>query len=399
MRRQSGSIIRRGGSYTIVYRTQEGKQKWLGSFPNKASARAQLNETLAQINKGEYVEPRTVTFAEFAESYIASRMSIRGSTSSAYASIIRKHLIPFFGPTKLQQIRLENVQSFVAHIAADVSTKTLRNTVTLLRVMLFSPKGSSARKQGYIHVNPVEGVELPSIDRGQIVPPTVDQVWKLIDSAAELNSIGHAIIYLDAFTGLRRGEILALRFEDIDWFQKELVVNKALSKYRSIDGAHKWLWRIGPPKSKRSSRKVGLSDHVIQVLSRLKQAADTPNDFIFRDSQGSFIDPDFFDEHIFKPIKHSAGLYAVRFHDLRHFFASMLISQGESAKYISDQLGHSSIQITFDTYGHLFPQAKAEASRKLEKRMLKGRKKPTVSSLLANDENEDQKEELPERLN
>src|SRR5262245_6404636 len=98
MRRQSGSIIRRGGSYTIVYRTQEGKQKWLGSFPNKASARAQLNETLAQINKGDYVEPRTVTFAEFAESYIASRMSIRGSTSSAYASIIRKHLIPFFGP-------------------------------------------------------------------------------------------------------------------------------------------------------------------------------------------------------------------------------------------------------------------------------------------------------------
>jgi integrase len=347
----------------------------------------------------EYVEPRAATFAEFAESYIAGRMSIRGSTSSAYASIIRKHLIPFFGPMKLQQIRLENVQSFVAHIAADVSTKTLRNTVTLLRVMLFSPKGSSARKQGYIHVNPVEGVELPSIDRDQIVPPTVDQVWKLIDSAAGLNTTGHAIIYLDAFTGLRRGEVLALRFEDIEWFQKELVVNKALSKCKATDGTHKWLWKIGPPKSKRSLRRVGLSDRVIQLLSQLKQAADTPNDFIFRDSQGSFIDPDFFDEHIFKPIKHSAGLKAVRFHDLRHFFASMLISQGESAKYISDQLGHSSIQITFDTYGHLFPQAKAEASRKLEKRMLKGRKKPTVSSLLANDENEDQKEELPERLN
>jgi hypothetical protein len=77
----------------------------------------------------------------------------------------------------------------------------------------------------------------------------------------------------------------------------------------------------------------------------------------------------------------------------------MLISQGESAKYVSDQLGHSSIQITFDTYGHLFPQAKAEACAKLEKRMLKGREKPIVSSLLANEENDDQEEDLPERLN
>ncbi len=148
MRRQSGSIICRGGSYTIVYRIPGGKQKWLGGFPNKASARAQLNEILTQINKGDYVEPRTVTFAEFAESYISSRLSIRGSTSSAYESIIRKHLIPLFGPMKLQQIRLENVQSFVAQLAKDVSTKTLRNTVTLLRVMLFQPKRQQRAKTG-----------------------------------------------------------------------------------------------------------------------------------------------------------------------------------------------------------------------------------------------------------
>jgi integrase len=399
MRRQSGSIIRRGGSYTIVYRTQNGKQKWVGGFPNKASARAELNETLTQINKGEYVEPKPITFAEFAESYISNRISIRGSTSSAYASIIRKHLIPFFGRMKLQHIRLEHVQNFVALIAEGVSTKTLRNAVTLLRVMLYSPKGCSARRQGFVRFNPVEGAELPSIEREQIVPPTVEQVWRLIDKAAELNSIGHAIIYLDAFTGLRRGEILALRFEDIDWFKKELAVNKALSKSKAMDGTHKWLWEIGPPKSRRSLRRVGLSDNVIQLLSGLKQFAYKPGDLIFRDVQGGFIDPDFFDERIFQPIKEAAGLESVRFHDLRHFFASMLISQGESAKYVSDQLGHASIQITFDTYGHLFPQSRAEASKKLEKRMLKGRKKPTVSSLLANDENEDQKEESPGRLN
>jgi integrase len=87
-----------------------------------------------------------------------------------------------------------------------------------------------------------------------------------------------------------------------------------------------------------------------------------------------------------------------RFHDLRHFFASMLIAQGESAKYVCDQLGHASVQITFDTYGHLFPQAKAEASEKFEERMLRAREEASVSKLLANEEDGDS-EGKPKRVN
>ena len=89
----------------------------------------------------------------------------------------------------------------------------------------------------------------------------------------------------------------------------------------------------------------------------------------------------------------------MRFHDLRHFFASMLIAQGESPKYVCDQLGHSSVQITFDVYGHLFPQAKAEASEKFERRMLKAREEAIVSKLLANEEDSDSEEGKPKRVN
>ena len=96
----------------------------------------------------------------------------------------------------------------------------------------------------------------------------------------------------------------------------------------------------------------------------------------------SFIDPDYFDSSIYRPVAVAAHLPGVRFHDLRHFFASMLIAQGESAKYVCDQMGHSSIQVTFDIYGHLFPQAKQEASARLSRAMFEGKEKLTGRNLV-----------------
>ncbi len=269
MRRQRGSIAKKGDALYIVFRTPEKKQKWVGPFPNKASARSRLNEILVEIDRGSYLDPRPTTFKDFSENYIAGRRSIRGSTSSSYASIIRKHLVPFFGRLKLQEIRQASIDRFVAETIPKVSTKTLRNCVTLLRVMLASEKGSSAIKQGFIRHDPLTGVELPAFEKSEVVPPTVQEVWKLIDTAAEMKSTGYGLIYLGAFTGLRRGEILALCFEDIDWFQSELVVNKSLARFSATDGVHKWIWKIGPTKSKKSNRRVGLAANVLQLLSGL----------------------------------------------------------------------------------------------------------------------------------
>jgi hypothetical protein len=101
----------------------------------------------------------------------------------------------------------------------------------------------------------------------------------------------------------------------------------------------------------------------------------------FPGPEGRRMDPDYFDAFIFGRIAAHAGLSHVRFHDLRHFFASMLIAQGESAKYVCDQMGHSSIQVTFDTYGHLFPNSRETAAKKLQQAMFTGRKKGFGNSL------------------
>ena len=136
---------------------------------------------------------------------------------------------------------------------------------------------------GYIRHDPTKGAELPSRVHQNIQPPTPEQLWRPIDTAQELANnnkcaqVARSAIFLDAFTGLRRGEILALRFSDIDWFAREIVVSRAISNVTADDGVHKWAWGLGPTKSKRS-RRVGVGEKALRVLAELKQAEPTKKD-------------------------------------------------------------------------------------------------------------------------
>jgi integrase len=155
-----------------------------------------------------------------------------------------------------------------------------------------------------------------------------------------------------------------------------------ISKRRGRDGAHKWEWHVGPPKSKRSARRINVTESVMKLMADLKVSAQS--EFFFP-GEGGFIDPDKFDAEIWKPITQAANMPNTRFHDLRHFFASQLIANGETAAYVRDQMGHSSIKVTFDTYGHLFPGRGREASSRYEKAMeqARGKSEADVSKMLA----------------
>jgi len=374
MKRKTVPILRRQKSYCLKYRTPEGKQKW-ESFKTEWEAQERRLEILEQFKDEAYVEPKTVAFKDFAEKWIEQRLSIRGSTASAYASVIKQHLIPYFGKTKLAQIRPATVQRFVSSsLKKELSPKTVRNATILLRTMLASPKGFSAIQQGLIRYNPTAGVELPTQEHREVLLITVKQAWKLINAASEFGRAAHGLVYLGAHTGMRRGEVLAVSFSDVDWEQKELLVSKGLSKFRTKEKLRRRRWRLGPTKSRKSRRRIGLDDEVIKVLRTLRDSAPDPDGFIFCKPDGHPFDPDYFDE-LFDKIRRKVELPDVRFHDLRHFFASMLIAQGESAKYVSDQLGHSSVQVTFDIYDHLFPTARQDAARKFQQAMLIGSKK------------------------
>ena len=267
-----GAIIRRGKTYYVKYRTPAGKQKWESGFPNRSQAQQRLNQCLGETGHGSYVEPKTIKFEKFAEEWLKSRAAVRGSTLSSYGSIVRRRLIPHFGKMSLSEIGYDQVQNFVNQLAKEVAVKTLHNVIMCLRVMLVGKKGASAVKRGFLCHDPTRGVEMPTRDQKQ-VPPTPEEVWKLVDAGEEIGGPGRDMIFVDAFTGLRRNEILALQYTDIDWTNKELVINKAVSKTKVSDGVRKWEWRIRPPKSRKSNRRVAAAEAVLELLRHLRADA------------------------------------------------------------------------------------------------------------------------------
>jgi integrase len=289
------------------------------------------------------------------------------------------------GAVTVSALRFEHIDAAVSGMIEDeLSPKTIHNAVTLLRTILAGRKGPSALRRGLAFHDPTLGLELPPLESRQISPPNPEQVWTLINAAKELGGLGYPLTYLGAFTGLRRNEALGLRFDDIEWFANEINVRHAISKRRGTDGAHKWEWHVGPPKSRKSQRRIAATESVMKMLADLK-AGRPGSAFLFPGDCAGFIDPDKFDAEIWKPIAEKANMSATRFHDLRHFFASQLIANGETAAFVRDQMGHSSIKVTFDTYGHLFPGRGKEASGRYEKSMQEARTKSEadVSNVLA----------------
>jgi integrase len=385
---QGGHIVKPTGArrtWSVMYRDPSGEQRWEGKFKTRGAAQRRLTEVLGQIDKGTYAQPSSVTFERFAEDWLAARRQIRGSTESGYGSIISRQLVPRLGAVTVSALRFEDIDAAVSGMIEDeLSPKTIHNAVTLLRTILAGKKGPSAIRRGLAFQDPTLGLELPPLESRQITPPNPEQVWTLINTAKELGGLGYPLTYLGAFTGLRRNEVLGLRFDDIEWFANEINVRYAISKRRGTDGAHKWEWHVGPPKSRKSHRRIAATESVMKMLADLK-AGRPGSAFLFPGDCAGFIDPDKFDAEIWKPIAVKADRAGTRFHDLRHFFASQLIANGETAAFVRDQMGHSSIKVTFDTYGHLFPGRGKEASGRYEKSMQEARNKSEadVSNMLA----------------
>ena len=203
-----------------------------------------------------------------------------------------------------------------------------------------------------------------------IQPPSKQDALAILSEAP---ADQRTLFLLEAMTGLRRGEILALKWRDIDWLNGEVVVERAIKKVKATDGVHKWAYGVGTPKNGKT-RRVGSAPIAIEALRVHREISPevTPEAFIFT-RNGTFIDPEHFSKKVALPlVKTVTGGKVKRFHDLRHFFVSMLIDQGETAKYIQDQVGHHSASFTLDVYGHLMPQATREASARLEKALFGG---------------------------
>jgi len=355
----SGSVFKHtwsGGkrvSWKIKYRLPDGRWKVETIGPNKHQAQQVLSDRVSEINQGRFQELREATFREFAHKWLEdyARPHVKPSTYDGYERYLNGHWIPAFGDVPLRLLTPGRIQETVNGLAArGLKAKSVNNFVVPLKKML-----ADAVKWGYLQNSPAINVSRLPVRHQEMRALNPAEVTRLLNAVAP----EHRLFFeLAAFTGLRRGELIALCWKDVDWRNQRLHVHRAA-----------WKGHIGTPKSAGSRRSVDLTpallDHLRAAFPEGSEG-EVAEEFMFPGVDGGLRDPESFLRWHFKPALRRAGLPDIRFHDLRHTYASLLILTGEHPKFVQSQLGHASITTTLDRYGHLLPGAYSHAGQRLQ---------------------------------
>ena len=366
--------------------TGKRKQVKRGGFPTQTAAQDALDKLLNQVRTDTYVADDGTTVAAWLNQWVDERQAlgkIKDTTADGYRDHIRVHLVPRIGRLKLRDLRPAHVQRLLEDLGKGDERGAA--TVTRIHATLRSALTVAVKRQ-LILSNPAQFVELPETERPEVHPWEADELGAFLDSVAS----HHLSILFEtvAATGLRRGEVLGLRWSDLDLTERFLLVNqqvKACNKVRSGQQpecpycgiAHGGLVFDMKPKSRgRKNKPVELEDRIVGALLLHKLAQDAEKEewgeayrdhgLVFTRPGGDplvpgdvselfhdLIDAVRFDEDAHLPDKERRRLGRVRLHDLRHGHASLMLAARVPIEIVSKRLGHSSIGITADTYSHL----------------------------------------------
>jgi len=379
------------------YIRQKGKHSWqitvdIGTEPDgrrrryfetihstrKSDAQKRLNELLVSLEKGVYSPPGRLTLAEhlnnWLEGYVKTNCSQR--TLDGYQSIIETHLIPALGHIQLKHLHPQAIQSYYGKACERLSSRTIHHHH---RVLFQSLK--YAVRQGYLGRNPCEFVDPPSPKGRAMRTLTSREVEVLFENAQD--NYYYPVIYTAVSTGLRQAELLGLRWRDIDLDMLSISVSQVLYKRRGIV-------QFREPKTAHSRRRVSMTPKLALFLREYRAERErlyrelgkelTLDGLVFASVEGRPIDPGVL-SHAFGRIARQAGLGGVRFHDLRHTFASLMLLRGAKPKVISEALGHSSVAFTMDTYSHIIEGMQEDAMALLDEVLPAGVNKNSVANL------------------
>jgi len=284
-------------------------------------------------------------------------LNIRENTRKDYENRIKYYIEPFFNGVKVRSIDFEMVEAFRTYLLENnVGKRTINKCLITLGAML-----KSAIKRGWIKYNPVrdvdkikegteekEGVE----DEGILRPYEIQELLKQFKPSEEIWKL---VIKSAILTGLRQGELLGLSWSEVDFNSNQIFVRRTYSS-----------GNFTLPKTPSSRRKVDVPSVLMKELKVWKlKCPSGKHNLVFPNGAGNPENHGNLLRRGFYPALKRAGLRHIRFHDLRHTFASLLIENGEHPKYIQKQLGHKSIKTTMDVYGHLMEGVNTESADKL----------------------------------
>ncbi len=313
-------------------------------------------------------------YADYWLSYVVPA-KLRPTTLARYRCLIDRYVVPAIGKKRLAALSSAEVRLMLAKTAAtrtpgrpgqdeaarpSVSSRTVQQTHAVLRSML-----SHAMREELISRNVARLVQPPAPDRTEIQPWTEDEARVFL--AASRGHRLHALFVVALALGLRRGEVLGLRWSDVDFVTGQLRVWQTLQRVRG-EGVV-----FGPPKSRRSRRVLTMPAVVRSALLRHRAQQQTEKSsgewvetgLVFPTSTGRHLEPRNLNTAFGRLLVRS-GVRAIRFHDLRHTCATLLLARGVSARVVMDILGHSQIAVTMNTYAHVIPAMQQQAAGQMD---------------------------------
>ena len=362
------------GKWTIILdvrdpATGKRRRKWHSFSGTKRSAQIECARLISEMRGGNYAEPTKTTFGQFLEEWLAQiKSQVTPRTHERYCEIVRKNIIPSLGAIRLTALRPPQI--------AGAYTKALEsgrrdgkgglspNTVLYMH-RLIKQALKHAVRWGTLTKNPAAAVDPPSIERATLSTYDMAQTVDAIEAAR--GSRLFVPILLGVLCGLRRGEIVALRWRSVDLSASSLAVVE--SAEQTAAGI-----RYKKPKSGRA-RNIALSAYVVEELKvhKLRQAEELLrvgvrlNDatFVYAREDGEPIQPRSL-THNWQALVSRTGIPRVRFHDLRHAHATHLLSSGVHPKVASERMGHSKVGITLDLYSHVLPGMQEDAAARVD---------------------------------
>jgi len=353
-----GSISRRkGGGWMaqyVVY-TAEGRKRRTLYGRTRAETAAKLAKALANREDGFISDAGNLKVGEYLERWLKD--SVEGNvghrTLSNYQLQVRRHIVPALGGIKLKTLSPAHVQGFYRQkLDAGLSHASVRYVHAVLHRAL-----KQALRWGLVSHNATEAVDIPQLAREEVTALSPEQARSFLEAA---RGDRYECMYVVAVTvGLRRGEILGLRWADVDLEAATLRVARQLQRMRDRSGL-----RFSTPKGGKG-RTISLPPRAIEALRahRARQAEERlragslyrDGNLVFATQVGTPLEPSNIDRRSFKPLLREAGLPDVRFHDLRHTCATLLLSRGVNPKFVQELLGHADVGLTLNTYSHYIP--------------------------------------------
>lgn len=364
-----GHVRKRGSKWAVVVYLgydEKGKKryKWHGGFKTKKEAEAHLAKLIAEIEDGTYIEPSKDTVATYLNHWLnVKKDSLRHGTYRKYEWLIRCHIIPNIGQIELARLRPQHLETFYARLRGQLSKRSILHIHLLLHGAF-----ERAVKQGIMPRNIADSVEAP---RADVYRPTIwtpEEVTRFLAESRELEPSYWIAFVLAIYTGMRQAEILGLKWSDIDWEKAYLRVERTLKYIRGEPVFQE-------PKTERSRRSIALSTATLEALHWHREQqnkvrstvgdAYEDQDMVLANTFGKPMSQDTLTS-VWRRLLRKIDVRRIRFHDLRHTHASLLLQQGVHAKIVSERLGHSTITTTLDTYTHVVPVLQKEAAERLD---------------------------------